>query len=384
VSERRRRWLVVGLVLALWLLLSVASYFMLTLPRENRFDFFHCWVGTRAVLARETPYSQDVVQRIHEGMFGEWHGGAEYIQQRFAYPAFITWLLLPFWLLPFPVAVSLWCGLQLLILLAIPLLLMSLLKWRPRPLALAAMLFCSVFLYRYPLTAYVLGQFTPFAAVCLVVAWWGLVRGHPVLAVLALLGALVRPEVASLPLLALLIAAWRLGRRNVLVAWAASAAGLWLVTRLWIGPWVSGFLGGMGQYAGTSFLRWPPMATGSVWVAMPVVLLTLVWVVWMWLQLHREPAESRMPYELSVAILAALLLLPQTNSYTLVVSLVPVWVVLWAGSRHRGTWIPVLIVLVLPWAFFFTGDLLPAGLEQLAIPVALSVLLTLRLQSRVV
>jgi hypothetical protein len=245
------------------------------------------------------------------------------------------------------------------------------------------MLFCSVFLYRYPLTAYVLGQFTPFAAVCLVVAWWGLIRGRSVLTVLALLGASVRPEVASLPLLALLIAAWRLGRRNVLAAWAVSAAGLWLATRLWIGPWVPGFLGGVGQYAGTSFLRWPPMATGSVWVAMPVVVLTLVWVVWMWLQLRREPVESRILYELSVAILAALLLLPQTNSYTLVASLVPVWIVLWAGSGHRGAWIPVLIVLALPWAFFFAGDLLPVGLEQLVIPAALAALLTLRWRRRV-
>ena len=91
MSERRRHWLGVELVVGLWLLLSVASYYLLVLPRQNRFDFYHCWVGTRAVLARENPYSQEVVRRIHEGMFGEWHGGAEYIQQRFAYPEFGIW-----------------------------------------------------------------------------------------------------------------------------------------------------------------------------------------------------------------------------------------------------------------------------------------------------
>ena len=379
---RTRRWQLVALMLLLWALLSVASYFLLALPRQNRFDFYHCWVGTRAVLAGENPYSQEIVRRIHEGMFGQWFGGAEEIHQRFAYPAFITWLLLPLWLLPFPLAVSLWCGLQLLILLALPLLLVSLLEWRLPPILLAVALLFSVFLYRYPITSYILGQFTPFTLACLVVAWWGLERGHPLVATLALLGVTIRPEVAILPLFVLLLAAWRMGRREVVVTWAGLMACLWLLTRLRVGPWVAGFLGGVGDYAGTSFLRWPPLVLGPVWLAALVTVGVLAWGVWVWLGSRRLPAEDRLRWELSTATLVALIVLPQTNVYTLVASLLPAWVVLWAGGERWWSWLPVLVVLALPWGFFFTSSLLPTGLEQLVIPLALGALLTLRWRDR--
>ncbi|MFL7794401.1 MAG: hypothetical protein AB8I69_19825 [Anaerolineae bacterium] len=382
MTGRVRRWQLVVLVLLLWALLSAASYFLLAVPRQNRFDFYHCWVGTRAVLAGENPYSQEVVQRIHEGMFGQWFGGAEEIHQRFAYPAFITWLLLPFWLLPFSLAVSLWCGLQFLILLALPLLLMSLLGWRLPPVLLAAMLLFSVFFFRYPITSYLLGQFTPFTLACLVVAWWGLVRGYPTVATLALLGAAIRPEAALFPLLVLLLAAWRMGRREVVVAWAGLVVCLWLLTRLFVGPWVGGFLGGMGDYAGTSFLRWPPLVFGSAWLAALVTAGVLAWGVWMWLDYRRMPAEGRIPWELSTAILLALIILPQTNAYTLVAALLPAWVVLWAGGERWWSWLSTLVVLALPWGFFFAGGLLPTGLEQLMIPLALGILLTLQWWAR--
>ena len=85
---------------------------------------------------------------------------------------------------------------------------------------------------------------------------------------------------------------------------------------------------------------------------------------------------------LSAAILVALIVLPQTNVYTMVASLLPAWVVLWAGGERWPSWLPALVVLALPWGFFFTGGLLPTGLEQLVIPLALGALLTLRWQGR--
>ena len=45
----RGRWQAAGLLLALWALLAVASFYLLAVPRQNRFDFYHCWVGARAV-----------------------------------------------------------------------------------------------------------------------------------------------------------------------------------------------------------------------------------------------------------------------------------------------------------------------------------------------
>jgi hypothetical protein len=327
------------------------------------------------VLAGENPYGDDIVRRIHEGMFGAWYP-QEQIVQRFAYPAIIAWLLLPFWLLPFPVAVSLWCGLQLLIMLALPLLVASLLDWRPRMFVLALVLFLSVFGYRYPITAYVLGQFTPLALACLVAGWWGLARGRALVATLALLGAVIRPEVASFPLLVLLLAAWRAGYRRVVALWGGLLAGLWVLTRVRIGPWVVDFLTGTGEYATTSFLRWPPLVFGTGWIAALVVVAVLAWAVLIGWRVRCLPAEMRLPWEVALVTVVVLVLLPQTNNYTLVVGLLPAWVALWAAGR--GVWgtLLVLFVLLSPWVFFLAADRLPAGLEQLLVPVALGGVLT--------
>ena len=43
MSRRGRLWLVAAMLLLLWALLSAASYFLLVVPRQNRFDFYHCW-----------------------------------------------------------------------------------------------------------------------------------------------------------------------------------------------------------------------------------------------------------------------------------------------------------------------------------------------------
>jgi hypothetical protein len=86
-------WHLTGLLLVLWILLSAVSYWLLALPRQQRFDFYPRWVGSRAVLAGENPYTQEVTWRIQEGMFGRRLGPGE-DEQRFAYPAIIAWILL--------------------------------------------------------------------------------------------------------------------------------------------------------------------------------------------------------------------------------------------------------------------------------------------------
>ena len=196
------------------------------------------------------------------------------------------------------------------------------------------------------------------------------------MATLALLGAVIRPEVASFPLLVLLAAAWRTGQRCVVAVWGGVLVGLWLLTRVRIGPWVVDFVTGTGEYTTTSFLRWPPLVLRSGPVAALVALVVAAWAALMGLRVRRLPAERRLPWEVALATVVALVLLPQTNNYTLVVGLLPAWVALWATGK--GTWhkLPVLVVLLSPWPFFFAADRLPVGLEQLLVPVALGGVLT--------
>jgi hypothetical protein len=253
-----------------------------------------------------------------------------------------------------------------------------LLEWRIRPVPMAVLLLFSVLIYRYPVNAYLLGQFVAFSVACVLGAWWAIVRGRPVLAVLALLGAMVRPEVVLLPLLVLLVAAWQGGFRQVTLRWAGGMGVLWLLTRVWIGPWVANYVSGIEAYASYSFPRWPPLVIGPMWLALLIAAVVLAWGIWMWRQTHSLSMKEQLPWRIAVSAVVALACVPQTNNYTLILGLLVAWVVLWAGRRWWVDWLPVLAVLTSPWVFHLGGGILPAGLEQLAIPVALGVLLSWR------
>jgi hypothetical protein len=377
--SKRTIWSLAGLLLVLWALLSVASYWLLALPRQSCFDFYPRWVGARVVLAGGNPYAQEVDWAIQEATFGRRVEPGE-IDHRFAYPATVTWILFPFWLLPFPLSVSVWCGLQMLLLLVLPLAVATLLGWQPGLLQLATVLLFSLLAYRHPINVYLLGQFVPFILACLVGGWWGMDKCWPVVTVMFLVGATIRPEMALLPTLLLLTTAWREGKGWAIGVWAALMGLLWLATRVWVGPWVMDFLNGARAYPGYSFFRWPPLALGAGWLAWFLAGGVLIWAGWMLTQISSFPIASRLPWEISTVLLVALIVLPQTNNYTLVLALLPAWVTLWASGERWLDWVPVLVVLASPWAFHAARDSLPPGLEQLLIPLALGVLLTLRLR----
>ncbi|MGH2620577.1 MAG: hypothetical protein ACRDHG_08400 [Anaerolineales bacterium] len=364
----------VVLFLLLWLLLSAASYFLLTIGREQRFDFFPRWVGARAVLRGEDPYSEEVTWRIQEESLGYRAQPGE-DQYRFTYSATITWLLLPFWLLPFPLAVSLWCGLQFFLLLVLPLWVVSILGWRIRPAQLIVILIFSIVVYRYPVNAYLIGQFIPFSLACLVAAWWGLVRGKWIVSSLALVLAMVRPEVVVLPVLALLVVAWQTGHRRTVWTWLISIVCLWLLTRVWIGAWEGNFLREVVAYTEYSFPVWPPGLLKPAWLAPLIVIGVLGWSGWMWKGSGFLDSTQRPGWIVSVATLTTLVVFPQSDNYNLILGLLSVWITLWVWRRRYALWIPVLAVLASPWIFRVAGAGL-STLEHLLIPLSIAALQT--------
>jgi len=200
-----------------WILLSIATYFLLVRFRQHLTDFYPRWEGSRAALAGENPYSPEVSWRIQKTMFGRRQESYE-IMQHYTYPATITWLLIPFWILPYPIAVSLWQGLQLLLLLLSPVGVVLLLRWKLRGTVFFFLVFLSVFGFRYPINTYVLGQFIPFVLASIILAWCGMAINKPVIIYLGLLGLLVRPEVVAIPMVILLLHNWVERKRGVVAA----------------------------------------------------------------------------------------------------------------------------------------------------------------------
>ncbi len=370
---------VVGFLLLFWLVLSLGSYYLIVAPGEQRFDLFPLWVGARAVIRGETPYSDEITWQIQEEMFGRRLEPGH--QARFLYSATITWPLLPVWLLPFPWAVSLWCGLQLLLLLVLPLWVASILGWQLRASSLVLLLIFSIVIFRYPINSYLIGQFIPFCLACLVAGWWGIVRGHWIAASLALVLAMVRPEVVMIPLIAMLAVVWEKGDRRIIFAWLTAMLALWILTRAWMGPWESDYILGILAYQAYSTPIWPPALLNQTWLAWLLVIVVLTWSAWMWSELRSLGTAERLGWLISVAILTSLILLPQTRNYFLIMALLPAWVILWASRQRRANWLPVLAVLASPWVFLF-ADGIPNTLEHLLIPVILAVLLSFQWRLR--
>ncbi len=366
-----RAALVLGLV---WLVLAMGTYLFLARPNENRFDFFPRWYGARVALRGMNPYTPEITQQIQIQMFGQTLT-PEQDQHRFTYTAPIMWLLLPFWLVPFPLAISLWGGLQLLLLFALPIVVGFILDWRIPPLTLCLVLVATILFYRYSINAYIIGQFIPFLAACFVAAWWGLSERHHVITTLALVLALVRPEVVLVPLATLLLAAWFDGERRVVLSWGAVVFGLYGLTRVWIGAWELDFYRGISAYEKYSAARWVPSFFNHPALALLLVALTLFWFAWIFFETRGAARAERIGWILSAALLTGLIVLPQTANYALIMALVPVYFLFWAHRRRVVFWIPLLLVLISPWIFaLFEREI--SIWEQLFIPLALGALLT--------
>jgi hypothetical protein len=231
-------------------------------------------------------------------------------------------------------------------------------------------------IFRYPINAYLLGQFIPFLLACIILTWWGITTKNTVLTLLGLIGLLVRPEVVIIPIIVLLLHNYVEGNRKVLMVWIGALIFLWLLSRIFIGPWVIDFLEGILSYTGYSFTVWPPLGFGNIWLGVLIALFVLAWGGWMLWGMHNLPSQDRLPWEISVSVLLSLIVFPQTNNYTLILGLIAIWVTLWASGSNPIVWLLLLLVLASPWLFYVMRSSLQPGIEQLLIPLLIGVILT--------
>lgn len=361
------------LFVVMWLLLAAATAMIVVPLKGNLFDFYPRWYGARQMLQGENPYSMDINQRILEQM--DYDQFIPY-KHNFLYPATITWILLPFWLVPFPVAISLWNGLQLLLLITLPLLVFMALDWHIRLPALALVV-VSTIIYRHSMNGYLLGQFITFILGCIVVAWWQIGQNRPWAAALALIGATIRPEGALIAAAVLLDLV--LTRRYKIVAiWTGIMGGLFALTVLQIGFWIPDFLDAVRGYRQCCTYLNPTGTIGVAALSKGVVVMTIVWGVWMLWQMRPLPDTMRLAWSLSVVILVYQLVLDQSKNYTLIYMLFPIWLIVWAG---RDLWwnLPVMLLMLFsPWLYYYSISRMQGTFlsEELVNPLLVSGLLT--------
>ena len=331
---------VIVLVGLLWAMFAVATYVWL-IPLQHNYDYLPRWVGAREMLFEGTdPFSYEIT----DAMLDE-EGMPHFNARTFDYPATTTYILLPFWLLPHEISTSLWCGLQLVIFSTLPLVIYTRVYWKPRPLTLAAIVLLSVVGLQNSLTVYTLGQFTGFALACFVIAWWAISREHDTLAALALVGPTVRPDGLVIVGAFLAVLLWE-RRFKPVVIWAAVMAGLLVVSVLHVGWWVPDFVDRIREYHRIGESVWLPHGLlGAPVLEYAVTAGILGWAAWLVWDTRTLDSHLRLLWWLSVVIVVTLVVLPQTNDYTLVYLLLPIWLLLWIWRKSITTpllfiWIP--------------------------------------------
>jgi hypothetical protein len=348
----RKNIVLVLIPILLVIMLAVATHEIWVVRKNNVFDFFPRWYGAREMLQGHNPYSVEINKRILDEM-----GYAVYEPYRhnFLYPATITYILLPFWLIPFPVSISIWSGISLLLFLALPLYVFFVLDWQLKPWLLAVIIFFSAFVFRHAIDTYLIGQFIIFILGCLLLAWLAIHEDRPWLAALALVGATIRPDgviLAGAMLFDLILKR----RFNTVIIWTGIMASLGVLSLLQAGYWIPDMMKNVRGYRECCLYAEPSKLIGGETFSSLFIVVVLLWAGWLLWHLRPLPDKTRIPWSLSVVIIAYLLVLPQSKDYTLVYGLLPAWIIIWSSQGRWWSTLLVLAILCSPWIYDSTGN----------------------------
>ncbi len=375
-----------------------------SVPRGNLSDLYPRWLGARELLLHHRdPYGTEVTREIQSGYYGRPldpsrpHDPKD--EQRFAYPAYVVFLLAPTISLPFEVVQAGFRWFLLGLTLASVLVWLRTLRWKVS--AETAAILVVLTLGSFPvLQGMKLQQLSLLVAGLIAISTMLLVEGYLFLAGAMLALATVKPQLA-LPVAAWFLL-WALGdwtrRRGFWWGFAGTLAALGGGAEYVLPGWIGRFREAVVAY------RQYNQGAGSVldiliapqwgrWLAIAIVL-TLAGVAW---QRRRALAGSRAHNRVTVLILAAtIVIIPKASPYNQVLLLPGILLVLQQGRElcqgilvRRAVVVICGLIVLWPWlaafALLAVSIFLPAEYVQrgwaiplytnMAIPVAVLALL---------
>lgn len=226
MSQRSARLLGVALAEVAILLALYDAYWLISLPLRdpyhNDFVFYYAAAQIGAAHGWDRIYDLQLQKAQFESLTTNLTVG---VLARYINPPPLAWLALPFTLLPFPVAFVAWSVLNL------GALLLSWLLAAPGS-GRVKLVYLIGALGLLPVTyALQLGQPTTLIAAAVAVCYWLLARGRPWLAGVSLVVIVLKPQVAWLVPVALLVA----GRWRTVGGWALASAPVGVLILLGLG-----------------------------------------------------------------------------------------------------------------------------------------------------
>lgn len=241
-------------------------------------DMYPRWVGTQAVLHRESPYSQATRQQIWLEIYGssDTPNGNRF---GFYYPPAITTLLMPFVLLGLTgkLAAVFWCAFLFAMLSTALILWSTNYRKLPKGLILIPALLVSGWLFRPAFSNYLLGQFALFSILTAIAAWLCFENDRPIWAGILATLSLIKPSLTIIPIGYLFIKHWRDSKG--IITLTASSLLLYLPPTILLGWWLPDFLADISKYAMENRVAWSIMdvatAPGLFWLLASITLIGL-------------------------------------------------------------------------------------------------------------
>lgn len=258
-------------------------------PRGNLSDLYPRWWGAHELLLHgRDPYSPEITREIQAGYYGRSldpaRPGDPKDEQGFAYPVYVVFLLAPTLRWPFPAVqhgfvILLW----VLTAASVPLWLRAL-RWRPS-MGWTAILIVLMLGSLPVVQGIKLQQLTLLVAAILAGCAAALASGYFTLAGFLLALSTIKPQLAWLPALWLLLWALRGWRRRQRLVWAftATLSLLLMGGQLILPAWMPRFLTAVENYHrythNVSVLGWLLSPIGGA-IAAVVLFLFLGWLSW--------------------------------------------------------------------------------------------------------
>ncbi|HJX38118.1 MAG TPA: glycosyltransferase family 87 protein [Anaerolineae bacterium] len=349
-------------IVIVYLLLAYGAYSAFTSQIPSANDFYPRWRGARALIVEgRDPYSADVTLQIQKDMYGRLAREDE-DQVAFAYPLYVSLFVLPFALLPYPLAQAFWLSTLILTALAALIVMVRTLHWNPSPAGLVGLALWSVLFYPTA-RSILLGQFSVIVLALLALALWAIHRGNLFLAGCLLAFSTVKPQMVFLIVPFLLFSTWRRGQRRTLAGFLCTMAVLLIVTSALLPTWIPSFVSALASYQSyTSIYREGRSPLGVLIsyllpssLAWPATVLlsfaTLVYVSYAWIKSFRQQGDASLA--LFITIIATLLLPAQTGTTNQVLLLLPIlyWLAEPSIARTAKAALSSLL-LVAPWLLF--------------------------------
>jgi hypothetical protein len=323
-------------------------------------DFLTHWVGTRALFHGESPYSDAVARQVQSLYYGRLAlpGENEFLDP---YMLYLEALFAPFALLPdFSWARAVWMTVLEAASLAIYLISMAVVEWKPKPLAFAFFALYAFFGY-HTVRPIINGNVTTVMVLMLVAAVWAIKNGREGLGGFLLAVFVAKPNLAIVPILLLVL--WMGSRQRwQFIGWFAGTFAVLVVAGMLVIPdWPLQNLSTIMRY--TSYN--PPTTIGmalesflpgvGTWIGIGIYVLLTIVLLAQWRISWRKEFADLLPV-LCFTLVASQWLWISTDPGNFILLALPLaYMLMLIDKRPMGqAWVMVLlsVLLVGLWLLF--------------------------------